>query len=81
MTLYELRQSELKPITNTTFAEEQFSERGDLQRLLRDQPEVLEQGLFVVAEEFGNWADSRRRHRPPLCRHRIAARCGRAETD
>ena len=61
MTLYELRQSELKPIANTTFAEEQFSERGDLQRLLRDQPEVLEQGLFVVAEEFGNWADSRRR--------------------
>ena len=43
MTLYELRQSELKPIANTTFAEEQFSERGDLQRLLRDQPEVLEQ--------------------------------------
>ena len=35
-------------------------ERGDLQRMLRDQPEALEAGLFIVAEEYGNWQDSGR---------------------
>ena len=37
-----------------------MQERTDLQRLLRDQPDVLEEGLFVVAEEFSNWEESGR---------------------
>ena len=36
-------------------------ERADLQRILRDQPEVLEEGLLIIAEEFGDWQDSNRR--------------------
>ena len=36
-------------------------ERRDLQRMLRDQPEVLEKGLLIIAEEFGDWQDSNRR--------------------
>ena len=29
--------------------------------MLRDQPEVLEEGLLIISEEFGNWQDSNRR--------------------
>ena len=36
-------------------------ERADLQRMLRDQPEVLEEGLLIIAEEFSDWQDSNRR--------------------
>jgi hypothetical protein len=36
-------------------------ERQDLQRLLRDDIGVLDQNLLVIAEEFGNWEDARRR--------------------
>lgn len=36
-------------------------ERTDLQRLLRAHPEALGEELKIVAEEFGDWADSRRR--------------------
>ena len=45
---------------STTFEAEQLQE-ANLQRLLRDQPDVLEEGLFIVAEEYGNWEDSNRR--------------------
>lgn len=38
-----------------------MKERGDLQRLLRSQIEVLGDELYVIAEEFGEWDDSRRR--------------------
>jgi hypothetical protein len=34
-------------------------ERDDLQRLLRTQIDVLGEDLYVVAEEFGEWEDSR----------------------
>ena len=36
-------------------------ERTDLQRLLRAHPAALGEDLLVVAEEFGDWEDSRRR--------------------
>jgi len=29
--------------------------------MLRDQPDVLEEGLRIISEEFGNWEDSNRR--------------------
>ena len=29
--------------------------------MLRDNPEVLEEGLLIISEEFGNWHDSNRR--------------------
>lgn len=38
-----------------------IKERGDLQRLLRAQPAALGEELLVIAEEFGEWEDSRRR--------------------
>ena len=51
----------LQKIDPTSFAEEGIHEREDLQRILRDMPDVLEEGLLIIAEEFGDWQDSRRR--------------------
>ncbi|WP_083405615.1 PDDEXK family nuclease [Mycolicibacterium rutilum] len=44
-----------------SFSELNIRERTDLQRLLRAQPDALGEDLMVVAEEFGDWEDSRRR--------------------
>ena len=52
---------DLVKIKSTSFWQEGLLERSDLQRLLRDKPEVLEEGLLIISEEFGNWEDSRRR--------------------
>ena len=51
----------LEKVAPTSFGQEGVLERSDLQRILRDQPEVLEEGLLIIAEEFGNWQDSSRR--------------------
>ena len=61
MPLYRWNPDNLEPMQPTTFEAEELQERSDLQRLVRDQPEVLEEGLFVVAEEFSNWEDSTNR--------------------
>ena len=61
MPLYRFGADELSPLPPTTFEEAGLYERGDLQRLLRDQSDAIEDGLFVVAEEFGDWDESRRR--------------------
>ena len=60
MPLYRWNTDNLEAVPPTTFEAEQLLERSDLQRLLRDQPDVLEEGLFIIAEEFGNWEDSNR---------------------
>ena len=51
----------LDKVAQTSFGKEGLLERADLQRVLRDQPDVLEDGLLIVSEEFGNWQDSNRR--------------------
>ena len=43
------------------FSELRLKERGDLQRLLRAHPAALGEELLVIAEEFGEWEDSKRR--------------------
>ena len=60
MPLYRWNPDNLEAVPATTFEAEGLQERADLQRLLRAQPEVLEEGLFIVAEEFSNWQDSGR---------------------
>ena len=60
MPLYRWNADNLEPVPPTTFETERLMERGDLQRMLRDQPEALEAGLFIIAEEYGNWQDSGR---------------------
>ena len=59
MPLYRWDADNLDPVPPTTFEAESIQE-ADLQRLLRDQPEVLEEGLFIIAEEYSNWQDSSR---------------------
>ena len=34
-------------------------ERGDLQRLQREQIEIIALGALVIAEEYGDWEDGR----------------------
>lgn len=63
MAIYKMSgdKKELLEVVPTSFSEQGVLERTDLQRLLRDQPEVLEKGLLIISEEFGNWHDSNRR--------------------
>jgi hypothetical protein len=61
MAILELGQDSIRSIPETTFLEAGIAERGDLQRLLRDRIEIISEDTMVIAEEFGNWEDSRRR--------------------
>ena len=57
MPLYEITTDAFRSITESSLAEMKLRERGDLQRLLRAQIEVLADDLYVIAEEFGDWED------------------------
>jgi hypothetical protein len=61
MALYEIRSDAIVSITATSFGLEQVHERGDLQRLLRTNINVVCPDTLVIAEEFCDWDDSRRR--------------------
>ena len=62
MAIYKIEgnNKKLVKVDTTSLGEEGVWERK-LQRMLLDQPEVLEEGLLIIAEEFGNWQDSNRR--------------------
>lgn len=59
MELYEWKGDDLEPVGRVTFETEKLQEQ-DLQRAVRDAPHVLEEGLFIVAEEYSNWEESGR---------------------
>ncbi len=61
MAIYEITPEELVAIPQTSFAEAGLFERTDLQRLLREQIEILSPDTLVLAEEFADWQDSKRR--------------------
>jgi hypothetical protein len=61
MPLYELTDSSITPLAPTSFAERGVAERAGIQRHLRDSINVIDGDLLIVAEEFGDWEDSRRR--------------------
>ena len=63
MAIYRMvgNKEDLAQVPVTSFGQTGVLERQDLQRILRDKPEILEEGLFVITEEFGNWTDSNRR--------------------
>ncbi len=61
MAIYEITADSLNKIPETSFATEGIKEREDLQRLLVQQIDVLAPDTLVIAEEFGDWEDSRRR--------------------
>lgn len=43
------------------FSDLNWRERSDLQRLVRANPAVLGEDLLIIAEEFGDWRDAKRR--------------------
>lgn len=51
--IYELSNEEIRKIAETTFSDAGVTERGDLQRLLRKQVDVIAPDSLVVSEEFG----------------------------
>lgn len=50
--------ADLAQIPVTSFGQTGVMERWDLQRILQDKPEILEPGLFVITDEFHDWAAS-----------------------
>lgn len=61
MALYEIKSDGIVSVAATTFGVERVHERTDLQRLLRTNIDVVCPDTMVVAEEFCDWDDSRRR--------------------
>lgn len=61
MPIYRIDNNKITPIERTTFAQQGLRERHDLQALLKSQIEVISPETLIVAEEFGEWEDSRRR--------------------
>lgn len=61
MPIYEFAPDRIQPLTKTTFTAMQLHERRHLQRLLRENIGVIAPDTLVIAEEYGEWDDSRRR--------------------
>ena len=61
MPFFEIQNNRLDRLARTSLSEASVHERRDLQRLLRAQLPELMPGLLVIAEEFGEWEESKRR--------------------
>ncbi len=61
MPVFKFTRDAITAINTATFAELGIEERADLQRLLRDQIEIIAPDTLVISEEFADWDDSRRR--------------------
>jgi hypothetical protein len=61
MPLYQIANGSFVEINQTSFAEEKLLERGHLQAMLRNNIGIIVPDAMVLAEEYGNWEDSRRR--------------------
>ena len=61
MALYHLTNNALTPVTQTDFITEELLERQDIQRLLKENISALGDDLLVIAEEYGEFQESKRR--------------------
>jgi hypothetical protein len=61
MTIYVLSNKSIVEVPQVSFAELGLREREDVQRLLREFIHVISPDTMILAEEFGDWEDSRRR--------------------
>lgn len=61
MTIYRLDSDTLTELPQTSFNTLGLKERTDIQRILRDCIEIISPDTMVLAEEYGDWEDSRRR--------------------
>ncbi len=60
MAIYKLDNEKIIELQKTTFANEKIDERNDLQKYFLNSIEVIEHDLFIIANEFNDWQDSRR---------------------
>ena len=61
MAIYHLTADRFQELPSTTFGESGVRERSDIQRILRDQIDIISPDTLVICEEFGEWEYSRRR--------------------
>jgi len=61
MAIFKFTKDAFVPLTETQLSAENIFERKDLQRLLRNQIEVIDPDLMVISEEFDQWVESARR--------------------
>src|SRR5690242_1636516 len=61
MAIYELSKDGLHGTDETSFSAAKLQERAYLQRVLRSQNDVIAPDVLLIAEEFGEWEDSKRR--------------------
>jgi len=61
MALHVIEDNDIRSLKPVSFEEVNLTERGDLQRLLRDRIDIILKDGMVIAEEFGRWDDSARR--------------------
>jgi hypothetical protein len=61
MAIYQITPGSLVKVNETKYGDHGIFERRDLQRLLKEQIQVLAPDLMVITEEYGDWADSNRR--------------------
>jgi hypothetical protein len=59
MPLYEVGTERLVPLLSTSLQAEKIREWQDLQRLIREQIEILDPDLLVIAEEVGGGGGTR----------------------
>ena len=61
MSIYEMTKDKIEEVPRTNLADHGFRERHDLQRLLRHNVAAVAPDTYVVAEEYCEWEDARRR--------------------
>lgn len=61
MPLFKLSNSSIEQVPDTSFDIEGLKERTDLQSSIRDYIDIVAPDTLVLAEEYGQWEDSRRR--------------------
>ncbi len=61
MALFHITSNALNSVKKTDFQEEALRERQDIQRLLKDNVNALGDDLLVIAEEYGEFQESKRR--------------------
>ncbi|TWT86295.1 hypothetical protein Mal64_38350 [Pseudobythopirellula maris] len=61
MPIYEIDSEKFRKLDDTSFAKAGFQERMGLQRLLRNQIEIISKDTLIIAEEFSQWDGSNRR--------------------
>lgn len=61
MAVYKLTKDAILRLSDISYAEAGFKEREDIQRLLRSYVDVISPDTLIIAEEFCEWSESRRR--------------------